>query len=171
MKRFALASVTLVLPVLAAAQGAAPPTYAPPEADRRAIQAVVDSALQFITDGNAIGLTDLMVSEAQVYSIRTREGRLAYAMRTRAADRERTGGAPVVERGFDTRIMLAGGMAMAWVPYDIYVNNAWSHCGVDVFVMLRVGSGWRIANLTYSVEQPPACRPHPDGPPKGMKGP
>lgn len=28
----------------------------------------------------------------------------------------------------------------------------------------------RIANLTYSIEQPPACRVHPDGPAPGTRG-
>ncbi|MDQ8164291.1 MAG: hypothetical protein P3A28_00850 [Gemmatimonadota bacterium] len=146
-------------------------SYAPAEPDRIAIQAVVDSALTFITSSDAIGLTDLMLPEAQTYSSRQREGRWAYAMRTRDADRARTRGAQVVERGWATEIRISGPIAIVWLPYDIYVNNAWSHCGVDVLTMIRVETAWRIANFTYSVEQPPACVPHPSGPPPGMKAP
>jgi hypothetical protein len=146
-------------------------SYAPAEPDRIAIQAVVDSALAFITAGNSAGLTDLMLPEAQVYSSRQRDGRWAYAMRTRDTERARTGGAAVVERGFAPEIRISGPIAMVWLPYDIYVANAWSHCGVDLFTLVRVGTGWRIGNLTYSVEQPPACLPHPNGPPPGMKAP
>jgi hypothetical protein len=42
---------------------------------------------------------------------------------------------------------------------------------VDQFTLVRVGTAWRIVNLTYSVEQPPVCRMHPDGPPPGYKPP
>jgi hypothetical protein len=37
---------------------------------------------------------------------------------------------------------------------------------VDVFTLIRVEAGWRIASLAYTVEQPPACQAHPDGPPR-----
>lgn len=52
-----------------------------------------------------------------------------------------------------------------WLPYDIYRNGEWSHCGVDAFILLRTGDGWRIASMAWTIEQPPDCRPHPDGPP------
>lgn len=162
---------TLASAPLAAQGGNRPRSYAPAEPDRVAIMAVVDSALAFITSGNSIGLTDLMLPEAQVYSSRQRDGRWEYAMRTYDANRTRTGGAPVVERGFSPEVRISGPIAMVWLPYDIYVNKAWSHCGVDVFTMLRTGTAWRIVNLSYSVEQPPACLPHPSGPPSGMKAP
>jgi hypothetical protein len=79
----------------------------------------------------------------------------------------RTPGGDVVERGFDPEVMLSGHLAMVWLPYDLYVDGAWSHCGVDVFTLFRTAEGWRIAAVPYSIEQPPACRPHPDGPPGG----
>ena len=63
--------------------------------------------------------------------------------------------------------MVSGAVAVVWLPYDFYVEGAWSHCGVDVFTLVRVETGWRIASLAYSVQQPPECRPHPDGPPQG----
>jgi hypothetical protein len=57
------------------------------------------------------------------------------------------------------------------LPYDLWAEGKWSHCGVDQFTLVRVGTTWRIVNLTYSVEQPPVCRMHPDGPPPGYKPP
>lgn len=172
LRTMAVAALLTIVAAAATAQpNSRPRSYAPADSDRIAISAVVDSALAFITAGDAVGLTDLMLPEAQVYPVRQREGKWVYAVRTREAERARTGGAPVVERGFDAEFRVSGPIAIAWLPYDIYVNNAWSHCGVDVFTLVRVEKGWRVANLTYSVEQPPACRPHPNGPPPGMKAP
>jgi hypothetical protein len=56
-------------------------------------------------------------------------------------------------------------LATVWLPYDLYVDGAWSHCGVDVFSLLRVDDEWKILTMGWTVEQPPACDGHPDGPP------
>jgi hypothetical protein len=62
---------------------------------------------------------------------------------------------------------VQGHLAMVWLPYDFYQNGQWSHCGVNAFILLRRPEGWRIASIAWTVEQPPACRPHPEGPPAG----
>ncbi|MFN8582883.1 MAG: nuclear transport factor 2 family protein [Gemmatimonadaceae bacterium] len=127
--------------------------------------AVADSALAAITRGDAAALTDLMVPEAVMYPTRTTDGATTWRVRTRAEQRDAkiTG---VVERGFRPQALVSGGIAMVWMPYDLYVNGAWSHCGADVFTMVRTGSSWRITAMTWSAEQPPVCEKHPAGPPK-----
>lgn len=44
-------------------------------------------------------------------------------------------------------------IAMAWVPYDFYTDNTFSHCGIDVFTLMKTDSGWKIALIAYSVEK------------------
>lgn len=48
-------------------------------------------------------------------------------------------------------------IAMAWVPYDFYVNNTFSHCGIDVFTLMKTKHGWKIALVAYTVEKT-ACK-------------
>jgi hypothetical protein len=43
-----------------------------------------------------------------------------------------------------------------WAPYDLWVNKKFSHCGVDVFTLIKTNQGWKIASLVYTVE-PDAC--------------
>ena len=71
------------------------------------------------------------------------------------------------ERGYHPTALVSGPVAMVWLPYDFYQDGKWSHCGVDVFTLLKTDGSWRIATLAWSVDQPPACAPHPDGPPPG----
>lgn len=137
---------------------------------RAAVLAVVDSAMHFINTGEIPRLSDLMTPEAQVYAAGTRSGAPDFRMRTAESQRAAGRRAPIIERGFSPDVRIAGTIAVVWLPYDLYVDNAWSHCGVDVFTLVRVGDRWRIANLTYSIEQPPACRVHPDGPAPGTRG-
>ena len=149
---------TFVVPHLASAQRAA--------GDSVAAIAVADSALAAISRGDPIALTDLMVDSAMTYSIRVRDGRPILGSRTKAENRARTSRGTVTERGFSPSAMLSGRLAVVWFPYDLYIDGAWSHCGVDAFTMVRLDSGWRIASMAWSVEQPPACQQHPSGPPR-----
>ena len=132
--------------------------------DRAAVIAVADSALAAITRGDAIALTDLMVPEAVLFPTSTRDGVTTYRVRARGEQRMAaiTG---VVERGFQPQALINGGVAMVWMPYDLYRNGTWSHCGADVFTLVKSAGQWRIAAMAWSAEQPPVCETHPSGPP------
>lgn len=130
----------------------------------KAVISVADSALAAITRGDVIALTDLMVPEAVMFPTTTRDGVTNYRARTRAAQRSSPLNG-VVERGFAPKASVNGGVATVWMPYDLYLNGNWSHCGVDVFTLVKAGDAWRIASLAWSAEQPPVCEKHPAGPP------
>jgi hypothetical protein len=124
---------------------------------------VVESALRAISEEDMVALTDLMMEGTVVWSV-SADG---VVRRTRAEEREMRIAQDFVERGFDPEIRRTGNLATVWIPYDFHVNGAWSHCGVDTFTLVRVEGTWRIAGMAWTVEQPPACRAHPDGPPGG----
>ena len=130
----------------------------------RAAIAVADSALAAITRGDVVALTDLMLPEAVLFPTRTRDGVTTYRVRPRAEQRSSpiTG---VVERGFRPEVRINGPVAIVWYPYDLYIDSKWSHCGVDVFTLIKNEGHWRIATMAWSAEQPPTCEKHPDGPP------
>ena len=51
-----------------------------------------------------------------------------------------------------TEIKVHCRVAMAWVPYDLWINDTFSHCGVDVFTFIKTSDGWKISSLAYTVE-------------------
>lgn len=148
----------------ASAQSPAARAAAQTSDPRAAVIAVADSALAAITRGDAVGLTDLMVPEAVMFPTSTRDGVTTYRVRTREGQRTSSLNG-IVERGFKPTAMVNGGVAMVWMPYDLYVDGAWSHCGADVFTLVKADNKWRIASLAWSAEQPPVCEKHPAGPP------
>ena len=128
--------------------------------------AVVTAALERISAEDMVGFTDLMMEGSTIAAAGARrDGRPFAGLRSREVDRAEAVSGDLLERGFAPEVMISGPLAMVWLPYDFHTNGEWSHCGVDVFTLLRTEAGWRIAGLAYSVEQPPACRAHPDGPP------
>lgn len=58
------------------------------------------------------------------------------------------------ERMRDTGVVVQvhDRIATVWAPYDIWINNKFSHCGVDVFTLLKSSRGWKIASCSYTVE-------------------
>ena len=136
------------------------------DSDASAVIAVADAALAAITRGDMAALTDLMLPEAITVSTGTKAGVPRYRVRTRAEERAVTPRGSVTERGFRPEVRVNGTVAMVWYPYDLYLDGKWSHCGVDVFTLVRTEKEWRIATMAWSTGQPPACEKHPDGPPK-----
>jgi hypothetical protein len=51
-----------------------------------------------------------------------------------------------------TSVSIDGRIAMVWAPYDLWVNDTFSHCGVDVFTFLQTSKGWKIASIAYTLE-------------------
>ncbi|WP_291784455.1 nuclear transport factor 2 family protein [Cecembia sp.] len=53
------------------------------------------------------------------------------------------------ERILEYHIKIDGHMASAWTPYEFYVSDSFSHCGVNSFQMIKTSDGWKI---TYVID-------------------
>lgn len=60
------------------------------------------------------------------------------------------------ERYWDPVVHVRGGIAVVWTPYEFWIDGKTSHCGIDVFDMIKEKGVWRIANAMWTVE-PDAC--------------
>lgn len=52
------------------------------------------------------------------------------------------------ERIYDVKISVDGPMAIVWAPYKFYLGDTFSHCGVNVFTMIKTPQGWKINAIT-----------------------
>jgi hypothetical protein len=44
-------------------------------------------------------------------------------------------------------IKIDGPMAAVWTPYEFYVDDKFSHCGVDAYNLARINGEWKIIYL------------------------
>lgn len=51
------------------------------------------------------------------------------------------------ERISKANIRLTKGMAHAFVPYQFYIDDQLSHCGVNSFIFVKVKEQWLISNI------------------------
>lgn len=51
------------------------------------------------------------------------------------------------EKILDYSIQVDGAMANAWTPYEFWINETFSHCGVNSFQMIKLDGVWKILYL------------------------
>ena len=51
------------------------------------------------------------------------------------------------ERLLDFNTVDASGMTLVFTPYEFYVNGSFSHCGTNVFTLVKKESKWKILAL------------------------
>jgi len=136
--------------------------------DREAILAKVQQFFDALATSDTAAGREAVLLDGQYFRIREDGDSLALSrtphtefLRSLAA-----GGNDFLERMWEPTVLQHGRMAVVWTPYDFYRAGEFSHCGVDVFNLIRTEAGWRIAGIMYTVE-PTGCAPSPLGPPRG----
>ncbi len=56
----------------------------------------------------------------------------------------------VLERIWDVHVLVNKRLAMAWTPYDFFLNGEFHHCGVNSFNLIQTNDGWKIAGVVRS---------------------
>ena len=57
------------------------------------------------------------------------------------------------ERVMFEMVKVEGKLASVWAPYLFNLKGQLSHCGVDSFQLMKVGEGWKIESLTYTIRK------------------
>ena len=70
----------------------------------------------------------------------------------------------LLERMWSPTVFLQGSLAVVRTPYDFHIDGVFSHCGVDVFTMVRSRGEWRVTHIVYTTQRQ-GCAPSPLGVP------
>jgi uncharacterized protein DUF4440 len=72
---------------------------------------------------------------------------------------------PWLERMWNPKVLIHGGLAVVWADYDFHLNGKFSHCGIDSVTLVKTSDQWKISGIAYTMEMS-GCAPSPLGPPK-----
>ena len=61
------------------------------------------------------------------------------------------------ERIFDPEVRIDGDVAQVWAYYTFHRNTTFSHCGIDAFMLVKVGDAWKITQLA-DTERKDGCK-------------
>ena len=123
-------------------------------ADEARVLNVVQEFFDALEKQDTAGLRRICLAEARNYSVRN-VGDSAI-VRSQPSTGIRFNPKQILKermRKAVTKVQVKGSIAMVWAPYDLWVNDTFSHCGVDVFTMIRTSEGWKVASIAWTVEQ------------------
>ena len=146
---------------------AQPATGAPAPEQQAEIVGALQTLFDALRAGDAELLRSIVDPSVVMHFTETRDGETTFGSSTLdgLATRIASSEAPLIERMWDPVVRVDGPLASIWTPYDFYVGEEFSHCGVDAANLVRGADGWKIVALSWTRDQPPACALHPDGPP------
>lgn len=136
---------------------------------RGEVLSTIRAALSTLGDRDVAAHRALFLPSATVIAVVEREGERTVRVQTLEESINSIAAVtvPMNERIWDPEVRVDGGIAIAWAPYDFYIDGGFSHCGHDAFQLIRTDLGWKLSSITYTIQQPPDCTLHPDGPPLG----
>jgi hypothetical protein len=135
------------------------------EDDTTAVLATVQAFLDTMTSRDVEGARRVLMPEGRFHSTREQDGRTAVRVSAvedylkSLAGRKQDNR----ERIWSPDVRVHGPIASVWTPYDFWVDGTFSHCGIDIFDLVKTAEGWKISALTYTVERT-GCAPSPLGP-------
>ena len=159
MNRIVLLIATLALFSLPAA--ATPPPVEPgkPAGEKASVLAAMDRYVAAISAKDNRSMAQMQTPEGMTYRVRAAEGG-AWDVVARPnsywTDPSKDDGRSHRERYWSPTVLVRGGIAVVWAPYEFWLDGKTSHCGVDVFDFVKVSGEWRVSNSMWTVE-PNAC--------------
>lgn len=129
------------------------PTQAAEPADTLAIRKVVDQLFDGMRLGDSARVAATLASEVTFTSISlNKKDSLVVHHENAGAGFLKAVGTPHKEkwdeRIYDVQIKTDGPMAIVWAPYKFYLGDKFSHCGVNVFTLIRRDENWKILEIT-----------------------
>lgn len=127
------------------------------DADKEAVQKTVDNFFKALEKQDTVLYKSILFTNGQIWVMRHRNDSIIQSMRTFSDDIKRFSPQTVIhEKPLTYDIKVHNEVAIAWAPYTLSINNKFSHCGIDIFTLIKINGEWKIVNATYSVE-PDGC--------------
>jgi len=140
--------------IACAALTLAPATARGQRSDREAVLATVQMVFDAMRTRDTSLLSQAFDSAGRLSGVRNVGGTVAVALLPPARFGASIVGAKAGdvwnERIYEPEVRIDGNVAQVWAYYTFHLNNTFSHCGVDAFMLLKVGVTWKITQLADS---------------------
>ena len=118
--------------------------------EKDAVYAVVEKFFQGFNAKDSTVMKSTLYSDVKLFTTGTnQQGVPVVQSETADALIKSVSSAPVTldERISNPTISVEDGLATVWVNYEFYADGKYSHCGVDMFMLVKTGDGWKISAL------------------------
>lgn len=144
--------------------GAQPEESAPAPAlhrsdDETAVLAAMDRMMLAISANDLKAMARMQTAEGMTYRARAMDNGemdIVAAPNSYWVDPARDDGREYRERYWSPTVLIRGGIAVVWAPYEFWIDGETTHCGIDVFDFIKTDGEWVVSNSMWTVE-PDAC--------------
>jgi putative lumazine-binding protein len=133
--------------------------------ERDAVLKVVQIFFDTMTARDVDGARQIMMAEGRFYAMDLRKpksnpqsftGEEYFARLQKQTQTHR-------ERIWNPGVRVHETIAAVWAPYDFWIDGKFSHCGIDIFDLVKAPEGgWKITGGGFTMEA--KCEPSPLGP-------
>jgi hypothetical protein len=127
--------------------------------DEAAVLAAMDLYLAAVSANDLAAMAALQLPDGMTYRARAvPDGTLEVVGRPNRywVDPARKDARTFRERYWSPTVLVRGGIATLWAPYEFWIDGKTSHCGIDVFDFVKKDGAWLVANAMWTVE-PEGC--------------
>jgi len=123
-------------------------------AERTAVLATVQKVFDAMRTRDTTLLAQAFDSTARLVGVSNRGGAPGVSLTTPSQFGAAIARAPAGdvwnERIFDPEVRIDGDVAQVWAYYTFHRSATFSHCGVDAFMLVKLGAAWKITQLADS---------------------
>lgn len=149
----------LLTTTAALAQSAQPVPPGHQRGDESAVLAALDRYVHAIFAKDLPTMVAMQTPDGMTYVARPKKGggiEIVGRPNSYWVDPARAEGPALRERYWSPTVLVRGPIAVVWAPYEFWEDGKTSHCGVDVFDLVKIDGEWRVSNSMRTVE-PDAC--------------
>jgi len=121
--------------------------------EKKEVLAIAQQFFEALEQGDTTTLRGLFLDDARNYFVQEKDTKTRTGSRSAEsfkADKDRVVRERFIKGGVE--VMVHNRIAMVWGSYNLWINDKFSHCGVDAFTLLKTDKGWKISSLSYSME-------------------
>ncbi len=131
--------------------------------EEKAVLAVIDRFFAAMSARDTAAMAQVITRDGVLYASQPGSGKPAHAMSHAGyLVNLAKGTGRLLERIWDPIVRVDETIASVTAPYDFHVDGSFSHCGTDVFTLVKGPNGWVIAGGAYTMRKD-GCMPSPLG--------
>ncbi|WP_425234383.1 nuclear transport factor 2 family protein [Ulvibacterium sp.] len=128
-------------------------------ADKQKIKSVIQQFFESLETKDSVLMQETTMDEAQIWRRYNNKKPIEMDMRFSKDDLPKMYTLPdVKEEAVQFEISVGDGIAMAWVPYEFWIEDRFSHCGIDAFTLFEENGNWKIISVAYTIEKEKCTR-------------
>lgn len=121
-------------------------------ADEESVKQVVYQLFEGMRQGDSTMVSAVFTKDAEMHTIfvdkegapNLQKGSLQRFLIAVGTPHESVWDEPI----WDIEVQIDGNLAQVWTKYAFYLDDKFSHCGVDAFQLFKGNTGWKIFQLT-----------------------